>query len=178
METWVALFRGINVGGKNVLPMADLRASLDSLNLKNVRTYIQSGNVVFESPAKKADSLAKKIAAMVEREFGFAARVLVIGEESLEIALTSNPFPESADDPKSLHLFFLSEPSTSPQVAKIDDVKAPSEQYRLTDRVFYLYAPDGIGRSKLAANVESYLGVTATARNLRTVTKVASMCET
>ncbi|MEL6105498.1 MAG: DUF1697 domain-containing protein [Planctomycetota bacterium] len=177
METWIALFRGINVGGNNVLPMADLRASLESLKLKNVRTYIQSGNVVFESSSKKGETIANKIAAVVKREFGFSVQVLVLHAKDFLATMSSNPFAESVADPKSVHLLFLREASNSPQIAKIDEAKAPSEDYRLTDRVFYLHAPDGIARSKLAANVEKYLGVTATGRNLRTVTKVASMCK-
>ncbi|MEO1526431.1 MAG: DUF1697 domain-containing protein [Planctomycetota bacterium] len=176
MQVWIALFRGINVGGHNVLPMAELRSSLEAIKLKNVRTYIQSGNVVFESSAKKAETLASRIRKQVEVENGFSPEVFVLGSDELLATIESNPFPDAAaTDPKSLHFFFLHHPIVKIDQGAIDRARSKSEDFRLVGRVFYLHAPDGIGRSKLAANAERYLGVTATARNLRTVTKICSM---
>ena len=93
----------------------------------------------------------------------------------MQAAIKSNPFPKAVSDPKTLHFFFLAEPATDPDVGALDDAKTHTENYKLTDRVFYLHAPDGIGRSKLAANAERHLGVVATARNYRTVDKFFSM---
>ena len=102
MQTWIALLRGINVGGKNKVPMAKLSASLERLKLKNIRTYIQSGNVVFESNAKTSASLSKKIAQLVEQEFGFRPKVMVISHLQLLAAIEANPFIEpAASDPKN-----------------------------------------------------------------------------
>ena len=175
MTTWMALFRGINVGGNNILPMAELRIGLESLKLRNVRTYIQSGNVVFASSSKSAAALARKIADHVEQRHGFRPQVLLLTYEDLADAVEKNPFPKAVSDPKTLHFTFLAEPATDPDLAALDAVKSATEEYALTDHVFYLHAPDGIGRSKLAANAEKILGVTMTGRNFRTVEKLMAI---
>lgn len=175
MTRWIALLRGINVGGHNILPMAELRSDLESLKLKNVRTYIQSGNVIFDSTAKTATSLTKTIGGRIEQQYGFRPHLLIFDRKTLEAAITSNPFPKAASDPKTLHFFFLDEPATNHDIQALDSAKTATENYQLTDRVFYLHAPDGIGRSKLAANAEKYLGVVTTARNYRTVDRLFSM---
>ena len=175
MATWIGLLRGINVGGNNILPMAKLRNDLESLGLKNVRTYIQSGNVVFDSTARTASSLSKRIARLIEERHGFHPHVLLLNQEDLQAAIESNPFPEAVSDPKTLHFTFLAEPAIDPNTKALDDAKSSTENYKLTDRVFYLHAPDGIGRSKLAANAEKHLGVVTTGRNFRTVEKLLSM---
>ena len=175
MQTWIALLRGINVGGNNILPMAKLKSDLESLNLKNVRTYIQSGNIVFDSTAKTASSLSSKIARRIEERHRFRPQLLILRAEDLLLAIESNPFPKAVSDPKTLHFFFLAEPASNPDTKALDDAKTSSERYKLTDGVFYLHAPDGIGRSKLAANAAKHLGVVTTARNYRTVDKLLSM---
>lgn len=172
MATWIGLFRGINVGGNNILPMADLRRDLESLQLTNVRTYIQSGNVVFDSAAKTPSSLTKQIGNRIEQQHGFRPHLLIINREDLLHAIKSNPFRKAVSHPKTLHFFFLAKPAADPDMKGIDNAKSPTENYRLTDRVFYLHAPDRIGRSKLAANAERLLGVVTTARNYRTVDKL------
>ena len=175
METWIGLFRGINVGGRNILPMAKLKRDLESLKLRNVRTYIQSGNVVFDASAKTAASLTKKIVERIDQEHGFRPHLLILNCQSLLAAVKSNPFPKAISEPKSLHFFFLAESAADPDMQAIKKAKSSSEQFELTPSVFYLHAPDGIGRSKLAANAEKYLGVVTTARNYRTVDKLVSM---
>ncbi len=175
MTRWIALFRGINVGVKNILPMAELRNDLESLKLKNVRTYIQSGNVIFDSSANTASSLAKLIGERIEKQHGFRPHLLILDRKILQAAIKSNPFPKAVSDPKSLHFVFLAEPATDPDIKALDNAKTPTEKYKLTDQVLYLHTPDGIGRSKLAANAEKYLGVVTTARNYRTVDKLFSM---
>ena len=175
MKRWIVLLRGINVGGKNILPMAELRSNLESLNLKNVRTYIQSGNVIFDSTAKTTSSLARKISRRIEQVHGFRPHLLILDRHDLQAAIKDNPFPEAISDPKSLHFCFLAEPATNPDTEALDDAKTSNEKYKLTDRVFYLHAPDGIGRSKLAASAEKHLGVVTTGRNYRTVEKLLLM---
>ena len=179
MTTWIALFRGINVGGNNILPMAELRRDLESLRLENVRTYIQSGNVVFDSAARSASSLAERIGRQTEERHGFRPHLLILEREHLQAAIKANPFPEAVSAPQTLHFFSLAEPATDPDLEALDDAKSATESYKLTDGVFYLHAPDGVGRSKLAASAERYLGVVTTARNYRTVEKLVSMvCHT
>jgi uncharacterized protein (DUF1697 family) len=175
MTSWIALFRGINVGGNNLLKMAELRRNLESLDLRNVCTYIQSGNVIFDSAAETASSLAEKIGGLIHEKHGFQPRIFILKRNDLLSAIESNPFPDAVSDPKTLHFFFLREPASSPDIGAIDNAKTETESYRLTDRVFYLHAPDGIGRSKLAANAEKYLGVAGTGRNYRTVDKLLSL---
>jgi uncharacterized protein (DUF1697 family) len=146
MNTWIALFRGINVGGNNILPIAQLRSELESLRLRNIRSYIQSGNIVFESTAKQPAALTKRISRQVETVHGFRPQVILLQESDLRAAIKENPFPDAEQLPKTLHFFFLSEPALAANSQALDKVKSPSEQYQLTERVFYLHAPDGLGR--------------------------------
>lgn len=168
MATWIALFRGINVGGRNKLPMADLRRELEAAGCSDVRSYIQSGNVVLGSSLRSAKAVSALLADVVEEHHGFRPEVLALKAADLHRALEANPFPEAADEPKTVHLNFLERVPRRPDLQAIERLQAPSESWRLIGRVFYLHAPDGIGRSKLAAAAERHLGEVATGRNLRT----------
>jgi uncharacterized protein (DUF1697 family) len=151
---WVALLRGINVGGKNVLKMKELATLLEGVGCLDVKTYIQSGNVAFKSEESNSAALGSKIEAVLNESGGVVARVLVINRAEFGQAMESNPFPQAEESPSALHLFFLSEPSSNPDIELLNTRKADSESFVLTDKVFYLHAPDGIGKSKLAARVE------------------------
>lgn len=175
MNTYVALFRGINVGGKNSLPMKELVAILESLDAREVKTYIQSGNVVFQSREESFPELAKRLAARIEERRGFEPRVFLLGLEELEQAMVENPFPEAESDPSHLHLGFLASVPESPDLEKLESLRKASERFHLGNRVFYLHAPEGVGRSKLAAGAERALGVPMTDRNWRTVCKIKEM---
>jgi uncharacterized protein (DUF1697 family) len=177
MQTWIVLFRGINVGGNNRLLMAELKGALKALGLKNIRTYIQSGNVVLDSDQTDVLSLKSKIAASVEKLKGFRPKVFLLTASDLKQAVESNPFPKEISDPKTLHFLFLSKAATNANTKTIEEIKVATESYHLTDTVFYLHAPDGIGRSKLAAQVEKLLGVATTGRNYRTIEKLMAMIE-
>ncbi len=178
MATWIALFRGINVGGHGRLPMKELVAILEELGLSDVKTYIQSGNVVFRSRASNAGRLADRIARAVESSRGFRPQVVLLTADALRHAADASPFPKGEAAMKTVHLCFLAEPSTAPDFATMDRVKSATEEYALIDDVFYLHAPDGIARSKLAAQVERCLGVPTTSRNWRTVERVLALAET
>lgn len=169
MKTYVALLRGINVGGKGLLQMKELVAILESLGCLTVRTYIQSGNAVFEHKESEAGKLAGKISAAIEKKRGFAPHVLVLDAKELKRAVDGNPFPEGAAEPKSLHLFFLDSKPAKSTLKSLDALKSATERFELLGNWFYLHAPDGIGRSKLAASVERHLKVPVTSRNWRTV---------
>jgi uncharacterized protein (DUF1697 family) len=177
MKTYIALFRGINVGGNNVLPMKDLATALESAGARDVATYIQSGNAVFWSEEQDAALLAEGIRAAIGERHGFEPRVLVLASEEMEEVVRSNPFPEAESEPKTLHVYFLAAPPERPDLEALEGIKGELERFVLVDGVFYLHAPKGIGRSKLAANVEKLLGVPATARNWRTVRKVIEMAD-
>ena len=175
MATWIALLRGINVGGKNVLPMAALRLELEEIGLKNVRTYIQSGNVIFESSVRSGNQLADSIAECIEAQHGFRPPVFVLTRKQLEDSVAKNPFPDAAAEPKSLQFFFLERTPKAPDKPAIAAIAAKSESWHLAKSVFYLHAPDGLGRSKLGAKAEKLLAVNTTARNLRTVEKLLDL---
>lgn len=175
MKIWIALLRGINVGGRNPLPMAALREQLEAAGLRDVRTVIQSGNVVFGSNARSAPALAGRIATAIEDSFGMRPAVLVLEARELAAALDHDPLAGQDLDPAKLHLFFLEEPPRAPDLDAIAAARAPSESFALEGRVFYLAAPDGIGRSKLASNVERWLGVATTARNARTLRRLVEL---
>ncbi len=177
MPTWIALFRGINVGGRNILPMKELVRDLQSLGLEDVKTYIQSGNAVFRAAREDAAALGAEISATIEGRHGFRPHVLLLSADQLADAIASNPFPEAEAEPKTLHVSFLASLPPAPDLDALAAVKAPSERFHLTDRVFYLHAPDGIGRSKLAAKAERLLGVPITARNWRTVDKLREIAQ-
>ncbi len=177
MKTYVALFRGINVGGNNVLPMKELVDALESIGSRNVKTYIQSGNAVFESQETDASLLSNRISAAIEESHGFEPRVLLLELSEIEKAVEANPFPEAESEPKTLHLCFLASAPENPDLRSLEDLKSGSERFALADSVFYLHAPDGIGRSRLAANAEKLVGVPMTARNWRTVCKVMEMAK-
>lgn len=175
MDIYIALFRGINVGGKNKLPMNELIGILEELGCQNVRTYIQSGNVVFKSNENNGSRLSKRISQGIKEYHGFAPTILLLRPEDLEKIVAKNPFPEAKNDPKSLHIGFLASIPKEPNLKTLESIRAESERYRLIDKAFYLYAPDGIGRSKLAAKTEKLLGVQMTDRNWRTVSKILEM---
>jgi uncharacterized protein (DUF1697 family) len=177
MKTYVAFFRGINVGGHNRLPMKDLVAALESVGARDVATYIQSGNAVFRSEETYASVLSERIKAMIEERHGFEPQVLVLGSEGLERAVRSNPFPDAESEPKTLHAYFLAASPERPDLDGLEEIQGKRERFFLGEGVFFLHAPDGIGRSRLAANAERLLGVPATARNWRTVRKVMEMAD-
>jgi uncharacterized protein (DUF1697 family) len=172
MKQYIALFRGINVGGKNILPMKDLKNIFEKLNCKNVITYIQSGNVVFNSENDKA-IIGNKIQSEIYSNFGFKPSILILTSKEFKAAEENNPF--SSDEGKTIHYFFASPTPLEPDLQKLDDLKTKSEKYKLIENVLYLYAPEGIGRSKLAASVEKCLGVSVTARNLNTINKILTL---
>jgi uncharacterized protein (DUF1697 family) len=174
MPAYVALLRGINVGGHNKLPMQRLRELLETVGCRDIATYIQSGNAVFchdENPTDLSDS----IATAIEREFGFRPSVLVISAADFSTIAEANPYRGQFTEPRFMHVMFLQQTATNPNLERMTSLAADDEQFALVDRAFYLHAPGGIGNSRLAAGVEKCLGVNATARNWRTVEKLQAM---
>ncbi|MHB8089413.1 MAG: DUF1697 domain-containing protein [Anaerolineaceae bacterium] len=175
MKVYAALFRGINVGGNNKLPMADLVKILEGLGAQKVKTYIQSGNVVFHYNEEEVDEFANTISLEVKKKFGFAPKVLILTADELDRAMDENPFPVPDGDTKTLHLGFLSREPEQVNIEKLASLQTESEHYCLTPKVFYLYAPDGVGKSRLAAAAEKIIGVDMTDRNWNTVCKLMEM---
>lgn len=174
-HTSIALFRGINVGKTRSLPMKDLVGILEALGFNDVKTYIQSGNVVFQSDHACSYKDADVISTAVEKKFGFRPNVMLLEKSQLDAAVTNNPFP--TDEGKFLHFFFLADEPESPDFKALEAIKTDTEQFKLDGPVFYLYTPDGFGKSKLAERAERKLGVPATGRNFNTVRKLVEMSE-
>ncbi len=172
MNKYVVLLRGINVGGRNSLPMKELVALLEELGCRDIKTYIQSGNVVLKGSEAATSTLPDNLRLEVERRRGFTPHVLLMPVEAFERAIKANPFPEAESTPRSLHVGFLDTDPPNPDLEKLEEIKKDGERFQLIEKAFYLHAPDGIGRSKLAANAERALGVPMTLRNWRTVAKV------
>ncbi|MFF6988715.1 DUF1697 domain-containing protein [Streptomyces sp. NPDC010273] len=176
--TYAALLRGINVGGNKKLPMADLRTLLESLGLDGVRTYLQSGQAVFTSGHGDEESLAADIARAIEERFGFTVGVVVRDHAYLAAIVADCPFPAAELEGKQLHVTYYSVPLADDRFAGLDQAAFLPEEFRLGDRALYLYAPDGLGRSKLAAELSRprlSKGAVATTRNWNTVVKLAEM---
>lgn len=173
MNTYIALLRGINVGGKNILPMKGLVEILEDMGCEKVKTYIQSGNVVFQNKKKHANKIAREISSKILESHGFEPKVLLLEISELHDAIENNPF--ETEDGKALHFGFLDSHPNNPNLERLMAVKSKSEEFKLHKKVFYLYAPDGVGRSKLAAKIEQCIGVPVTARNWNTISKLMSM---
>lgn len=171
---WVALFKGINVGGNNKLPMAELRALAAELGLGDAKTYIQSGNLVFDSE-DKADAIEQNLASAVEQRFGFRPFIILRNADALEAALAANPFGARVNEGKQLHMFFLDEPADRYDKVALRALATETEDFALIGDVFYLFAPDGIGRSKLAEKMGPYFPRRMTARNLNSARAILDL---
>lgn len=184
MTRFVALLRGVNVGGANRLPMADLRAALTGDGLDDVRTYIQSGNVVLDSPAGDVEAVAARVRSVIARGFGLDVPVVALTAAGLRDLADANPYPDEPD-PRRVHAIVLPHPPTA---AGIDEVAARQEAaaakggrdtVTVLGRVAYLHTPDGFGTSLLAKSLTSGASnplAEGTARNWATVTALVSMC--
>ena len=174
MTAFAVLLRGINVGGKNILPMKEFRELLTTLGCTDVATYIQSGNAVFTHSGSSVE-LSELVSTIIEKGFGFRPSVMVLTADNFNAVAAASPFSAEAAEPKFLHVWFMQEPAANANTVRMNEIASADEKYLLTDSAVYLFAPNGIGRSKLAAGMEKCLGVPATARNWRTVSKIGEM---
>jgi uncharacterized protein (DUF1697 family) len=178
MTTYAALLRGINVGGAKKVPMAELRTLMEGLGHSGVRSYLQSGQAVFTADHGDEESLAAELAAAIEKTFGFSVDVIVRDHAYLAAIAGNCPFPAAELEAKQLHVTYFSAPVDADRFAAIDQQAFLPEEFRLGDRALYLYAPDGLGRSKLAeqlAKPRVNKGLIATSRNWNTVLKLVEM---
>ncbi|MFJ6937775.1 DUF1697 domain-containing protein [Streptomyces sp. NPDC101132] len=180
MTTYVALLRGINVGGARKVPMARLRGLIEELGHTGVRTYVQSGNAVFDSTLADPGAVARGLEEAIEAEFGFAVPCLVLDGARLRAVADACPFPAAELEGRQLHATLLSGDPDPARFADIDADALLPEEYALGDRVIYLHTPDGLGRSKLAETVlrpSRLKGLDVTTRNWNTVLKLLEMVE-
>jgi uncharacterized protein (DUF1697 family) len=170
VPTYVALLRGINVGGKNKVSMADLRALIESLGHTGVSTYIQSGNVVFTSAKAVAPATVE---AAIKAEFALEIAVVVRTPTELAKVVKANPF--AREDLSKVHVGFMARKPAAAVVAKIDATRFEPEAFAVHGAELYLYLPNGMGRSKLPDFVGRQLKVPTTVRNWNTVLKLLEL---
>jgi uncharacterized protein (DUF1697 family) len=177
MNTYIAILRGINVSGKNKIAMVDLRKVLEKAGLKQIQTYIQSGNVIFRTEPSHPRDLAIKIETEIQKHWGFQVPIIVLGHEELSHILADNPF-QHIGDPALLHITFLSEVPQAGYSVNIASVKYPPDAFEIKGRAIYLYCPAGYGKTKFnTAFFENKLKVSATTRNLNTSISLAEIAK-
>jgi uncharacterized protein (DUF1697 family) len=175
VTTQVLMLRGINLGGARRVAMADLRALFGDAGYEDVRTYVQSGNVVLSSPAAAA-TIQREAAQLISARFGFDVPVVVRSASQLAAVVKRNPLGEAAQDPKRYQVSFLSATLAADKVAALAASATDAERFAAHGRELYSWHPDGVARSKLATALAARgLGVTATARNWTTVTTLLEM---
>ena len=168
MQKFIILFRGINVGGNNPLPMKTFVELLKQSGYESVSSYIQSGNIVLKS----ATNPIEQVQNIVFKNFGFSPVVFALDEPAFCLSVLNNPYKEF--EGKFVHFYFCKHDINLVH-DKLDKYLASSEAFSVKGNIFYLHAPEGIGRSKLVANIESCLGQSATGRNLNTINKISTM---
>ena len=173
MPVFIALIRGINVGGHKKIRMADLKTSCEAMGLRDVRTLLQSGNVVFQTDIKDRARLAKEIAGVL----GVEAKVILRSAEELRKVVAANPMPEEAKrGPSGFIVVFLSEKPSAAAMQSLRDAYSGPEKMQLHGAELYIEYGSGMGQSKLTnVLIERKLGVTGTARNWNTVTRLLEM---
>jgi uncharacterized protein (DUF1697 family) len=178
MPVYVSMLRGINVGGHKKIKMDQLRASFEGLGFEQVKTYIQSGNVVFKAAKTSPAALGKKVETKILEDFGHSVSVIVRSANEMKQVVTGNPFlEEKGIDPDKLHVMFLSQAPAASAVEKVSTLAAPHEQIRCLGLELYLYLPNGVGESFVMKKpVDRLLAVTTTMRNWRTVNTLHQMC--
>lgn len=176
MTIYITLLRGINVGGHNIIKMADLKQLLGTMGLTNVQTYIQSGNIVFESEAD-SEELSRRIEQEIKDTFGCSVPVILRTSTEWEQMIDHCPYPiETLADGESVHLTLLSETPSQEALTKLQNFQSGVDQYAVQDKVIYLFLRQNFRDSKLPVQLQK-LGVSATIRNWKTTMKLATMAK-
>jgi uncharacterized protein (DUF1697 family) len=177
VATYIVLLRGVNLAGRNRVAMPELRAALEAAGFEEVRTYVQSGNVVLSS-RKSPEGVARGVERVIADRFGLNIEVVVRRRAELAGVVKRNPLGKVATEPRRYQVTFLAKAPGADVVKKLESSAVGGEQVVLAGRELYAWHPDGVGRSKLAALLAGKgLGVTATARNWATVTKLLALAD-
>ena len=177
MPRYVALLRAVNLGAKRKVPMADLRALLGELGLENVRTYVQSGNAIFDS-GEQPDALKTTLEDRLQATFGFEIPVVLRTRAEIAAVVAADPLGDVADEPKRYHVLFLDGVLDRTRLADFDPAAVAPEVVHLGDREIYVWSPEGVRSSKAFTAVgDRRIGVAATARNWRTVTTLLELMD-
>ena len=175
-STYVALLRGINLGGRNILPMTDLLGLFADAGGADARAYIQSGNVVFRAEPAVAARISAVVEKAVAARFGFSVPVVLRTAAELELAAKRNPFVRARADVATLHVAFLADQPSAAQVAALDPHRSPPDEFVVRGREIYLRCPNGLARTKLTnLYFDAKLSTTSTVRNWKTVLKLLAM---
>jgi uncharacterized protein (DUF1697 family) len=176
--TQIALLRGVNVGGNNKVPMAQLREFMHELGYEDVRTHLQSGNAVFTAPGTPPEQAAQEIEGQLTRHLGLGVRVLVRTAEELARVVSANPLTEAVAEPSRLLVTFLSAPPDPERLRELDPANFEPDLFGVGEREIYVWCPEGVRAIKLSyAFWEKRFGVVATARNWNTVTRLLTLAE-
>ncbi|MGN0002822.1 MAG: DUF1697 domain-containing protein [Sphingobacterium composti] len=177
MPKYVILLRAVNVSGKNILKMKDLKLHLEKANFHHVQTYIQSGNIILQSKLDKSQ-LKSTIQQLIQQNFGLSIDVFVLNTEDLFEIILKNPFPHDLPANK-VYITLLDNLPEQQYVDKLSQIDFGKEQYFLANKTFYFYTPEGMANAKLSNPfIEAKLKVKATGRNLNTMKKLKNMAET
>lgn len=167
-DTYIALLRGINVGGK-MLKMADLKEAVAALGFEDVRTYLQSGNMVFKAAKASNADLADRIASAIQSHKAMDVKIMVRNIHEWDRVIADNPYAQAEEKPKTVHAFILDDQPGKDRIAILRAKEAGSEEWMIAGDALYLHTPDGFGKSVLGNLVERVLKVPMTARNWNTV---------
>lgn len=174
MQTYISMLRGINVSGQKQIRMADLKSLYESLGLTNVQTYVQSGNVVFDSAEQNAAKLTKAIEAQIEATFDFSVPVLIRSADDFKRVIESHPFKNK--EPNRVLVTFLYKHPEQSKLDDLSDYKDKVDQFALGKQEIFLFCPGGYGKTKLSNTFfEKKLDVVATTRNWKTVNALYAM---
>jgi len=179
MPIYVSMLRGINVGGNKQVKMDKLRSSLEALGLEQVKTYIQSGNVVFRCPKTSPPALSRKLEERILKDFGFSVSVISRTADEIENASANNPFlKQPGIDSEKLHVAFLSDPPATEALKRLAEFTLAPDQSCCRGKELYLYFPNGVSGSSLWKHpLDRVLSVEATMRNWKTVNTLHHMCQ-
>jgi uncharacterized protein (DUF1697 family) len=176
MDRYVALLRGVNVGGKNKIAMKSLAALFSDAKCRHVETYIQSGNVVFSADAATARKANAAICSAIQQQFGFQTHIILRNQHEIERIESANPYCNKELPPEKLHVVFLADTPTAEKVALLDPNRSLPDEFTVSGSEIFLYMPNGMGKTKLTnAYFDSKLKTVSTARNWRTLQKLLEL---
>ncbi len=177
MKKYISILRGINVGGKNKIKIIDLQTVYTELGFTEIKTYIQSGNVIFLSEISDIKLLEENISKKINLSFGFDVTVIVIEKSEFEKIIENNPFDNENAETKNLHITFLHSFPLKSDIEKINNEVFQPDDFVISTKTIYLNIRNGYGNTKLSNSFfEKKLKVAATTRNLKTVRELFKLC--
>ena len=179
MTPYISILRGINVSGHRLIKMDALKELCSTLKMQQVKTYIQSGNIVFQSAQNNCDAQSKKLEKAIQQKFGFEVPVITLSKSELANCIAANPYTKDKKlNEAFFHVTFLKKQPDNINSTETNDISLKNERYFLDERCIYLYCPDGYGKTKLTNSFfENKFKVTATTRNWKTVNELLRMAD-